>query len=140
MSWWTLKPRRIAYAHCDLPCGVYDPAQARIEAQSVVGACEKYAGTDDPVFKERCVVVKDDRAEEVKHHLAVLWTDFFKPHHLEAHPELHELFWRAGKAAGEAKKTMDGANAQELVSLIDEIADIFWQTDESKGAGLYPRV
>ena len=140
MSWWTLKPRRIAYAHCDLPCGVYDPAQARIEAQSVVGACEKYAGTDDPVFKERCVVVKDDRAEEVKHHLAVLWTDFFKPHHLEAHPELHDLFWRAGKAAGEAKKTMDVAKAQELVSLIDEIADIFWQTDESKGAGLYPRV
>jgi len=132
-----LKPARIAYAHCDLPCGVYDPAQARIEAESVLKSCEKYADSDDPVFRDRCVLIKEERAEMVKHHLSVLWTDFFKPHHLEKNSSVHDLFWRAGKAAGEAKKTMDPAPAKELISLIDQISKAFWSTDESKAAGVY---
>jgi nickel superoxide dismutase len=132
------RPSRKAHAHCDLMCGVYDPAQARIEAQSVLNACEKYHGSDDPVFRERCIVIKEERAELVKHHLSVLWTDFFKPHHLEAAPELHELFWRAIKAAGDAKKTVDTDAAKHLIGLVEEIADVFWKTDEAKSAGLYP--
>lgn len=132
------RPPRTAHAHCDLMCGVYDPAQARIEAESVLKACEKYQDSDDPVFKERCVLIKEERAELVKHHLWVLWTDFFKPHHLEESPELHELFWKAAKAAGDSKKSMDPATAKELIVLIEQIADIFWSTEEAKGAGLYP--
>ena len=140
MRWSDLfKPDRVAYAHCDLPCSVYDPAQARIEAESVLKACEKYAESNDPVFRERCIAIKEERAELVKHHLSVLWTDFFKPHHLEQLPELHDLFWRAGKAAGEAKKTTDVSQAQELVNLIEQIADDFWKTEESAAAGLYPK-
>ena len=138
MQWFSLfRPTQVAYAHCDLPCGVYDPAQARIEAESVLKACEKYAASEDPVFRERCVAIKEERAELVKHHLSVLWTDFFKPHHLEQIPELHDLFWRAGKAAGETKKTTDAAQARELVTLIEQIADAFWKTEEAKAAGLY---
>ncbi len=128
----------VAHAHCDLMCGVYDPAQAKIEAMSVLKACTKAAESDDPVFKDRAILIKEERADLVKHHLSVLWTDFFKPHHLEQYPELHDLFWKAIKKAGEAKKTMDASVAEELIALIDQISDVFWQTDESKDAGVYP--
>jgi nickel superoxide dismutase len=117
-----------AYAHCDLPCGVYDPAQARIEAESVKAIMEKYNSSSDEVFKERAVFIKEERADLVKHHLWVLWTDYFKPDHLEKHPELHSLFWTATKAAGEAKKTTDVAVGQKLLDQIAEIDRIFWET------------
>jgi nickel superoxide dismutase len=117
-----------AYAHCDLPCGVYDPAQARIEAESVKAIMEKYNASSDEVFKERAVFIKEERADLVKHHLWVLWTDYFKPDHLEKHPELHSLFWTATKAAGEAKKTTDAAVGQKLLDQIAEIDRIFWET------------
>jgi nickel superoxide dismutase len=115
-------------AHCDLPCGVYDPAQARIEAESVKGCMEKFNGSDDNVFKTRAVMIKEQRAELVKHHLWVLWTDYFKPNHLDAYPQLHDLFWKATKAAGETKKTNDIAVADDLLAQIAEIDRIFWET------------
>jgi nickel superoxide dismutase len=121
----------IAFAHCDLPCGVYDPAQARIEAESVKACMEKFNGSDDPVFKERAVFIKEERADLVKHHLWVLWTDYFKPEHLEKHPELHDLFWKATKAAGESKKTSDTAVAERLLENIGEIDRIFWETKKA---------
>ena len=126
-----LKPRHVAHAHCDLMCGVYDPAQARIEAESVKAIAEKYQASDDDVFRQRCIILKEQRAEEVKHHLWVLWTDYFKPPHVEKFPNLHDLFWRATKKAGDAKKSMDPAVGQELLDLIDEIADIFQQTKQA---------
>lgn len=132
------KPSRVAYAHCDLFCGVYDPAQAMIEARSVLNCCTKYAGSDDPVFRDRCIIVKEERAELVKHHLSVLWTDFFKPPHLEQFPQLHDLFWNAIKQAGDAKKSMDPAVSEKLIELISEISEIFWQTEASQTAGVYP--
>src|SRR5271169_1775594 len=88
------------HAHCDLPCGVYDPAQARIEAESVKACMEKFNASNDEVFRGRAVTIKEERSDLVKHHLWVLWTDYFKPDHLAAHPQLHELFWRATKSAG----------------------------------------
>jgi nickel superoxide dismutase len=74
----------------------------------------------------------------VKHHLSVLWTDFFKPQHLEAFPNLHELFWQAIKAAGDAKKSMDPEVARKLITAVDDISGVFWQTEESKASGVYP--
>ncbi|HEY7930671.1 MAG TPA: superoxide dismutase, Ni [Acidimicrobiales bacterium] len=118
----------VASAHCDLPCGVYDPAQARIEAQSVKACMEKYAASSDPDFKVRATLIKEERSELTKHHLWVLWTDYFKPEHLEKYPNLHDLFWKATKSAGEAKKTNDVAVADRLLSEIDAIAEIFWAT------------
>src|SRR5713101_3279121 len=126
-----LEPRAIAHAHCDLPCGVYDPAQARIEAESVKACMEKFNGSDDDVFKTRAVFIKEQRAELVKQHLWVLWTDYFKPPHLEAHPELHELFWKATKAAGQSKGTNDVKVAQDLLNQIAEIDKIFWETKKA---------
>ncbi len=121
---------RTVHAHCDLMCGVYDPAQARIEAESVHEIAKKYHASDDEVFRQRCVFIKEERAELVKHHLSVLWTDYFKPPHVEEYPQLHDLFWRAIKQAGDAKKSMDPADGQKLLDLIAEISDIFWKTKQ----------
>jgi nickel superoxide dismutase len=125
-------PTQTAYAHCDLPCGVYDPAQARIEAESVLKIMEKYEGLEAEEQKWRAVFIKEQRAELVKHHLWVLWTDYFKPEHVEKFPQLHELFWHATKQAGQTKKSVDPAEGQKLLDLIDEIADIFKQTKAAK--------
>ena len=101
------------YAHCDLPCGVYDPAQARIEAESVLGIINKYAGLGE-TDKIRAVFIKEERLELVKQHLWVLWTDYFKPEHLEKYPDLHQKFWLATKQAGQVKKSVDAAEAKTL--------------------------
>jgi len=118
----------VVRAHCDLPCGVYDPAQARIEAESVKACQEKWQASDDPVFKARAISIKEQRADLVKEHLWVLWTDYFKSDHLESYPELHELFWRATKLAGDSKKSTDPAQGQSLLDSIAEIDTIFWAT------------
>ena len=123
-----IRPARVASAHCDLPCGIYDPAQATLEAQSVKACMEKYAASSDADFKVRATAIKEERAELVKHHLWVLWTDYFKPEHLASYPNLHDLFWKATKSAGEAKKTNDVAVADRLLSEIAGIAEIFWAT------------
>jgi nickel superoxide dismutase len=124
------KPGAIAHAHCDLPCGVYDPAQAKIEALSVKATMEKYAASTDADFKSRAVSIKEERSELVKHHLWVLWTDYFKPNHFEAYPQLHVLFNEATKLAGAGgtKGSNDVAVAEKLIAKIDEIAEIFWAT------------
>ncbi len=122
---------RTAHAHCDLPCGIYDPAQARIEAEAVKACMEKHNASDDHEFKERAIMIKEERAELVKHHLWVLWTDYFKPEHAEKFPELHELFWTTTKAAGESKKTTDTAVADRLLSGIAEIDRIFKETKKA---------
>lgn len=118
------------YAHCDLPCGVYDPAQARIEAQSVKAIQDKMANFegDDRV---RALIIKEERAELVKHHLWVLWTDYFKPEHLEKYPDLHDKFWKATKQAGECKHHSEPEEGQKLLDMIDEIAEIFWATKKA---------
>jgi nickel superoxide dismutase len=119
-----------AYAHCDLFCGVYDPAQARIEAESVLKSVKKYHDSDDEVFKARALAIKEERAQLVKEHLWVLWTDYFQPPHLEQFPELHDLFWRATKAAGDAKKSMKIEDAEALIALVDEVGNVFSQTKD----------
>jgi len=125
-----LSPKTVVHAHCDLPCGVYDPAQARIEAESVKAICEKYQDNQDPVFRTRALLIKEQRAELVKHHLWVLWTDYFKPPHFEKYPQLHQLFNDATKAAGAAggKGSVDPGEVQKLLDQIEEIAKIFWET------------
>lgn len=119
------------HAHCDLPCGVYDPAQARIEAQSVHEIMKKYEVGLHEEDKIRAIFIKEQRAELVKHHLWVLWTDYFKPDHVEKYPKLHELVWHTAKLAGTCKKSTDPADGQKLLDMIDEIAEIFWETKKA---------
>lgn len=125
-----LAPGVVAHAHCDLPCGVYDPAQARIEAESVKACMEKHNASEDPDFRTRALTIKEQRSSIVKEHLWVLWTDYFKPPHFEKYPQLNDLFNQATKLAGAGgtKGSNDPAVADELLSKIDEIAAIFWET------------
>jgi nickel superoxide dismutase len=121
-------------AHCDLPCGVYDPAQARIEAESVKAICQKVADNDDPDFRIRAALIKEQRSDLVKHHLWVLWTDYFKPPHFEKYPQLHQLVNEATKLAGGGggtKAVFDVEVADQLLAKIDEIAKIFWETKQA---------
>jgi nickel superoxide dismutase len=128
-----LTPRTTAYAHCDLPCGVYDPAQARLEAESVKACMVKYNDSSDADFKARAISIKEDRSTMVKEHLWVLWTDYFKAPHFEKYPNLNTLFNEATKLAGAGgtKSTTDVAVADALLAKIDEIAAIFWETKKA---------
>ena len=121
------------HAHCDLPCGVYDPAQARIEAESVLAITKKYADSSDEAFRTRAIVIKEQRSELVKHHLWVLWTDYFKAPHFEKYPQLNTLFNEATKLAGAGgtKGSMDPAVAEDLLAKIEEISKIFWETKQA---------
>jgi nickel superoxide dismutase len=109
---------------------VYDPAQARIEAQSVKAIQEKMAVFEDD-DRLRALFIKEERAELVKRHLWVLWTDYFKPEHLEKYPDLHDKFWKATKQAGECKHHHEPEEGQKLLDMIDEIAKIFWETKKA---------
>jgi nickel superoxide dismutase len=126
-------PKTVVHAHCDLPCGVYDPAQARIEAESIKMIIQKVGENSDADFRTRAILIKEQRAELVKHHLWVLWTDYFKPPHFEKYPELHGLFNEATKLAGAsgAKGSMDADVAQKLLDKIAEIDKIFWETKQA---------
>lgn len=118
-------------AHCDLPCGVYDPAQARIEAESVKAVQEKMQANDDAHFQARAVVIKEQRAELAKHHVSVLWSDYFKPPHFEKYPQLHQLVNDTLKALSAAKNSTDPKTGEKALELIAEIDRIFWETKKA---------
>ena len=121
-----MRPTRLVHAHCDIPCGVYDPEQARIEAESCYRILEKFHASSDDHFRQRCVIVKEARADEAKHHIDVLWHDYFKPEHLEQYPDLHDVCWKAAKAASKVKQSTDLEAARELLAAIDRI-DEMWK-------------
>ncbi len=127
-----LRPTAVAFAHCDGPCGVYDPAGARIAAEAVLSMEKKIAALgegNDPASvnsRTRFIAIKEEQAEIVKHELAVLWHDYFKPEHLEKYPNLHDVFWKATKLGSKNKTEQDPANGEALLAAIEEIHNIFW--------------
>lgn len=123
-----LEPRQTAHAHCDIPCGVYDPEQARIEAESCYKIIQKYHDSKDEVFRARCISVKEERAELAKHHIDVLWSDYFKPDHEQKFPDVQTVCWKAVKQASQVKRTVDLGEAQKLLDLIDQIAMMWRET------------
>jgi len=121
MKLFSIKP---VYAHCDVPCGVYDPQQALIEAKSVYAIQTKLADFEGD-NRIRAIAIKEERAELVKQHLMVLWADYFKPEHLEKFPDLHDIFWKAIKQASSCKHHSEPEEGKQLITQIEEIADIF---------------
>lgn len=126
-----LRPRHVAEAHCDGPCGVYDPASARIAAEAVVSMARKInalegddLATDNT--RARFISIKEQQAELAKHELNVLWTDYFKPEHLEQHPKLWETFWTATKLCSQNKQEVNVPAGEQLLEAIQEIHNIFW--------------
>ncbi len=135
-------PTNIAHAHCDAPCGVYDPAQARIEAEAVHSLTKKILDLKKPADGDeaanikyqntltRYIAIKEERADLAKDHILVLWTDYFKPEHLEKYPDLHEVFWKAAKLCSTCKQEVSHEHANELMDHIKQIHEMFW---DSKG-------
>ena len=122
-------------AHCDVPCGIYDPISAKIAAQTVLKMAVRLEAADlgtpeisVPNSVARYIAVKEEHAQGVKSELNILWADYFKPEHLADYPNLHELFWNANKLAGANKQGVSSSSAKELVEAVDEIAKIFWAT------------
>ena len=136
----TVLPATTVDAHCDGPCGVYDPASARIAAEAAVSMTKKIAGMEAPNGSDsaamaaylntlgRYVAIKEQQAHLAKEELLVLWTDYFKPHHLEAYPNLHNTFWTAAKLCSAVKVEVSVEHAGELMDAIKEIHTIFWAT------------
>ena len=123
-------------AHCDVPCGIYDPISAKIAAQTVLKMAVRLEAADlsqggdisVPNSVARYIAVKEEHAQGVKSELNILWSDYFKPEHLADYPNLHELFLNANKLAGANKQGVSSSSAKELVEAVDEIAKIFWAT------------
>jgi nickel superoxide dismutase len=138
-----LRPRRLAWAHCDAPCGVYDPASARIAAEAVYSLEKKLQALPDSHdlatenTRARYIQVKESQAEIVKHELDVLWHDYFKPEHLEKYPDLHTMFWQAAKLCSKNKVEADPANGSALLQAIEKIHQVFWATKGRTDAPFY---
>ena len=130
----------LGYAHCDGPCGVYDPASARIAGEAVLSMTKKMLDLECPDTTNskamasylntmsRYASVKEEQAQLCKSELLVLWTDYFKPVHLEDNPNLHELFWQSAKLCSSCKMEVSLEHAKELLDKIEEIHNLFWQT------------
>jgi len=127
-------------AHCDGPCGVYDPASARIAAEAALSMTKKILALTPPDMGDakamaaylntlgRYVTIKEQQAHLAKEELLVLWTDYFKPVHLAAYPNLHDTFWKAAKLCSAVKVEVNLDHANELMAAIQEIHNIFWAT------------
>jgi nickel superoxide dismutase len=124
----------IAEAHCDGPCGVYDPASIRIAAEAVVSMTKKILDLkkpegDDKAYQNtlsRFIAVKEEQATLAKRDILVLWTDYFKPNHLEQFPNLHDTFWKAAKLCSACKYELSLEHCEELMAACKEIHDMFW--------------
>lgn len=128
-----IAPTAVAHAHCDVPCGIYDPHTAELAAQTVARMVELLGGLDGASAADRntfvrCVTVKEQHAEIVKHEVQVIWSDYFKPEHLAANPDLHTKVWNLLKLAGKNKQNIDAEAAAQLQASVKEFADIFWST------------
>ena len=134
-------PSRPVYAHCDIPCGIYDPHVDQMVAHTVIRMTnfinDLHASSDNAPFEERKKIisqvsrltkVKEEHAEIVKHEITILWGDYFKEEHLKEFPELHDLVWKTLKLASKCKQNIDLEAANELLKNVQEIAEIFWKT------------
>ena len=134
-------PPRVAYAHCDIPCGIYDPHMAQVAALTTVRMVQLIQGLQKPdagaskdewdtytMQISRYTAVKEEHAKMCEHEIIVLWTDYFKPEHLEKHSNLHEVVWKTCKLTSTVKQQISMEAAQQLLAGTQQIAEIFWKT------------
>jgi nickel superoxide dismutase len=142
-----LFPPLPVHAHCDIPCGIYDPHEAQLAALTVLRMDQLLAELPKPTAgakpeewdrysaqTARYEVVKEAHSERVKNELRILWGDYFTPDHLKANPALHGMFWNALKQASKARQSTALADAQELLNQVNAIAEAFWKTKDAKTA------
>ncbi len=132
-------PAKSVHAHCDGPCGVYDPASARVAAEAVLSMTKKLialapAGNDQSSISaynntfSRFVAIKEEESQKTKKELLILWTDYFKPEHLATYPDLHDTFWKAAKLCSACKVNIDQTKAEELLAAVQKIHSMFWSS------------
>ncbi len=133
-------PATSVQAHCDGPCGVYDPASTRVAAEAVLSMTKKLLAMEPPANNDaaswasynntfsRYVAIKEEQAKEAKKELLILWTDYFKPEHLASFPDLHDIFWKAAKLCSACKVNIDQEKAEELMQAVEQIHHIFWKS------------
>ncbi len=140
--WLRIEP---VYAHCDVPCGIYDPHQAAVAAKTVYTMAKKMTDLPVPgasaqpseVLEYRNTIVRMTQTKEThvqlcKQELLILWTDYFKPEHLPMFPDLHETFWKAAKLCSYNKQHVDVAKAQELMDTVAKISELFQKAEAAK--------
>ena len=133
------------YAHCDVPCGIYDPHGAAIAAKTVHAMNTKMTNLPMPPSTAsvqeqlehrntivRMVQTKEAHAHICKQELLILWSDYFKPEHLSMFPDLHETFWKAAKLCSYNKQHVDLAKSQELMDLVAKINELFQKAEAAK--------
>ncbi len=136
-----LAPARTAYAHCDIPCGIYDPHHAQMAAHTVIRMIDLIEQIPKPgpnasatewetyAFKvARHTAVKEQHAELAKHEVRILWGDYFEPEHVEQFPELHDIVWKVMKLGSRGKQELDRKAAEDLLEAVNRIGEIFWKT------------
>ncbi|HYA58462.1 MAG TPA: superoxide dismutase, Ni [Thermoplasmata archaeon] len=141
----TLRAPEPVYAHCDIPCGIYDPHEAQIAALTVLRMDQLIGDLTPPAMDAkpeeraayvsklaRFTAVKELHSERVKHEVRVIWGDYFTPDHVKQFPQLHELTFKIFKQASKARQGTSLADAQELLKLVQEFAELFWQTKGAK--------
>lgn len=132
-------PATDAYAHCDIPCGIYDPHTAQLASLTVLRMAQLIEGIEKPgagaaiaevtAYENslsRYIGAKEEHAENTKRELAVLWGDYFKPEHLDKYPDVHVTFWNAIKLASKNKVEANRESAEALVSAVQEVSELFW--------------
>ena len=131
-----LSPFGVAHAHCDIPCGIYDPHDAIQAAQTCIRMTELILESEDVSTLGarnnliRYVAAKEEHATKAKDDILIIWTDYFKPEHLEKYPNLHELVWNACKLGSQVKQNIDMEAAQAFKAALEEIGKIFWETKQ----------
>lgn len=146
-----VKPARIAYAHCDIPCGIYDPHHAQVAAHTVIrmidlidqipkpGANASPKDWEAYTFKvARHTAVKEQHAELAKHEIRILWGDYFQPQHLQQVPGLHDAVWKVMKLGSKGRQELDRKQAEALLEAVNTIAEAFWKTKGLSTARVKP--
>lgn len=133
------------HAHCDVPCGIYDPHQAAIAAKTVHTMNQKVSALQDPgaggskqdllEYRNtliRMIQTKEAHAQVCKQELLILWSDYFKPENAGPFPDLHDTFWKAAKLCSYNKQHVDLAKSQELMDAVAKISDMFHKAEAAK--------
>lgn len=136
-----LHPLPEAKAHCDIPCGIYDPIPAQIDALTVVRMMDLMASLAEGDEKSRIeyhnsiaryIAVKEEHAEKAKHEIRVIWGDFIKDAHVEKYPELPGLVHKIMQLGSKCRQTADRSNGLAFVDAINQFAEIFWAIKDVK--------
>jgi nickel superoxide dismutase len=126
----------VAHAHCDIPCGIYDPHQAQVAALTVIRMVDlmadlvKGAQKDNAEFHNsmsRYIAVKEEHAELCKREVRVIFGDFIKKEHVEKYPELPTLVHKIMQAGSKARQSASREAALDLLAQVNRFAEIFWE-------------